>query len=81
MSQHIDPRNPFYLSLAVSNNDGTLDPEDEGPTGYATEQEAIAAAQDLADEHGVESYIYRLVPVCRVHRVTVIVERLEEKEP
>lgn len=78
MGTHTDPRKTFYLAFSASWEDGTLDVENECATPHDTEEEAVAAAQAEVEDGGGEYFVYRATPLCRIHRVSVQVERFAE---
>lgn len=67
----LDPVKPFYMAVSISNSDGSSSIAEacEPIEGAATEIEELAdIAQELAEEHGSECFIYRCVPVRRIIR-------------
>ena len=76
----IDPRQPFYLAVSVGNCDGSLgfcgEPIELATTDLA---QATETCKDLVDEHGIEGFIYRCIPIRRVARGRIVVSDLKAK--
>lgn len=69
----LDPRKPFYLAVAITNTDGSLEIW-EVPTEWETLDEALISAKADLEEFGGEIFIYECYPVKRIIGTTTIAE-------
>lgn len=69
----LDPRKPFYLTVAITNPDGSLELFGN-QTEWETLGEALIDAQVELEEAGGEIYIYECHPVKRITGTTTVVE-------
>lgn len=69
----LDPRKPFYLTVAIENPGGSLELFGN-QTEWETLEEALIDAQVELEEGSGEIYIYECHPVKRITGTTTIVE-------
>ena len=66
----------IYLVSNVGNLDNTVDFEDDSPRTYDDPGEALEAAKEDVEEYGMVTYVYECVPVYRVSRGKIRVQKL-----
>lgn len=77
LHESIKPRSVKYVLMSVFTADGGFDPTN--PDGWECSddiQKLEGKAIDDAEAHGMESWIYKVVPVRRVYRGKVRVVKL-----
>jgi hypothetical protein len=78
----LNPRKRFWLMVAISNLDGSMEFGSEMPEEYGDVDSAIKAAVDQTEEIGdpCEYFVYECRPVKRVTRGKVKVRDVKEVE-
>ena len=67
---------PIFLMTSIGNLDGTADFEDDVGKTFDKIEDAIKTAKDIVTEYGMKAYIYKCVPVCRITRGKIRVDKL-----
>jgi len=66
----------IFLCTSIANLDGTVDFEADVPVTFDNVEDAIETAKDTVAEYGMKSYIYKCVPVRRITRGKIRVDKL-----
>jgi len=66
----------YFLCTSIGNLDGTVDFEDDVGKTFDKIEDAIEIAKDTVTEYGMKAYIYKCVPVCRITRGKIRVDKL-----
>ena len=78
----LNPREPFFMAVTVTEKDGSIRFETEIPTGATTADAAIQKVSDTIEDHGGIAFVYRCVPVKRVSAYRLKVEDIDpSKQP
>lgn len=64
--RHTNPCVPFFMAMAATNLDGTVNGEEIPEGFFPTAEAALEMLKENAEEYGMEGYIFECRPVLRL---------------